>query len=133
MCPRVIQYSPDTPAQTIFDFFCRVQIRSLLITSDSKPVGVVSRENFLRWAANYARAQNHQAESLIARPQLLQTAGALAAKARALRGIIETNPHEVLTPVVSGVSSMQSLMADLLTWAGSTPTKGSGERVAVSQ
>jgi diguanylate cyclase (GGDEF)-like protein len=53
MTEGVIQYDSDTPASIIFDFLCRVQIQRVVIVEKSRPVGLISRGTFLRWARNH--------------------------------------------------------------------------------
>lgn len=47
MMPRVIHYDPDTPAEQIFRFLCRVHMRQVFITEDSRPVGAITCKTFL--------------------------------------------------------------------------------------
>ena len=56
MSEGVIQYTPSTPASVIFDFLCRVQIHRVVIVDDLKPVGLIGRSTFLRWAENHLAA-----------------------------------------------------------------------------
>jgi two-component system chemotaxis response regulator CheY len=48
----VISYPVETPLRTIYDFFCRVSIRQILIMDDKKPVGFINRTQMLRWLRN---------------------------------------------------------------------------------
>jgi hypothetical protein len=112
----VIQYEPDTPAAVIFEFLCRVQIHRVVIVQDKKPVGLISRGTFLRWAQNFVQTQASTFVETNARPQLLEAAGALTRRAHDLQEELHTG-EEPLAPVVSGVSCMQDIMSDLLLWA----------------
>lgn len=117
MMPRVIQYDPDTPAAEIFEFLCRVQIHRVVITQQGRPIGLISRGTFLRWVQNYVRALARSFSEENARPRLLKTADALSVEAHRLRDELHASEDELLEPIVSGVSSMQDIMADLLSWA----------------
>ena len=117
MMPRVIQYEPDTPAAEIFEFLCRVQIHRVVITQQGRPVGLISRGTFLRWVQNYVRALARSFADENARPRLLKTADALSHQAHRLRDELHANTDELVAPIVSGVSSMQDIMSDLLSWA----------------
>lgn len=48
----VISYPIQTPLRVIYDFFCRVSIRQILIMDGKKPVGYISRSQLLRWLRN---------------------------------------------------------------------------------
>jgi hypothetical protein len=48
---------------------------------------------------------------------MLQAADALTRRAHCLKGELQSSPEQPLVPVVSGISSMQDIMADLLLWA----------------
>lgn len=49
MMPRVIHYDPETPADQVFRFLCRSQLRRVVITEQSRPVGIVSCNSFIKW------------------------------------------------------------------------------------
>jgi two-component system, cell cycle response regulator len=125
----VIQYDPYTPAVVIFEFLCRVQIHRVVIVDNMRPVGLISRGTFLRWAQNYVQANGPSYVEENARPQLLQAAGALTRRAQDLNDELQCTSEEPLVPVLSGVSSMQEIMEDLLVWARCTPTTANGGSV----
>jgi diguanylate cyclase (GGDEF)-like protein len=113
----VIQYDPTTPAVVIFEFLCRVQIHRVVIVQETRPVGLISRGTFLRWAQNYVQTHPPTFVEDNARPQLLEAADALTRRAHVLQDELHSGAEEPLAPVVSGVSSRQDIMADLLLWA----------------
>jgi diguanylate cyclase (GGDEF)-like protein len=113
----VIQYDPQTPAAVIFEFLCRVQIHRVVIVEDTRPVGLISRGTFLRWAQNYIQTNGPSFVDENARPQMLEAAGALTRRAHCLQDELHSSPEQPLVPVVSGISSIQDIMADLLLWA----------------
>ena len=117
MTPRVIYYEPDTKAELIFEFLCRVQIHRVVIVEDGRPIGLVSRGSFLRWIQTYASVQQAGETMVDARPKLLKTADALTTRAQLLRDELEEDPNEIVKPVVNGVSSLQNLIGELLSWA----------------
>jgi diguanylate cyclase (GGDEF)-like protein len=117
MTTRVIHYDPDTPAELIFEFLCRVQLHRVVIVEEGRPVGLLSRGCFVRWIQNYAAAQQPAADSRDSRPELLKTANALKIRASLLSDEIHEEPDKFVLPVVNGVSSIQILIADLLNWA----------------
>ena len=59
MTRTVVQFDEDAPAQKVFDLFCRSAIRRIVVTNDSRPVGMVSRTSLLRWLGNWEEC--HQA------------------------------------------------------------------------
>jgi len=117
MKPGVIQYEPNTPAVVIFEFLCRVQIHRVVIVQDKKPVGLISRGTFLRWAQNYVQGNPPTFVETNARPQMLEAADALTRRAHTMQDELHSATEEPLAPVVSGISTMQDIMSDLLLWA----------------
>jgi hypothetical protein len=45
-------------------------------------------------------------------------------------GEIEADPDDLLQPVVRGVSSIETILGDLLMWAGSSRQKQGGDKLA---
>ena len=87
-----------------------------------RPVGLVSRGSFLRWIQNYVTVRQTGEMSLDVRPRLLKTAAALTTRAQMLRDELEEDPDEIVKPVVNGVSSIQGLIGELLSWARCSQT-----------
>jgi signal-transduction protein with cAMP-binding, CBS, and nucleotidyltransferase domain len=48
MRSNVICYEEETPIRVIYEFLCRVSLRSVVITKDGQPTGVVNRSSLLR-------------------------------------------------------------------------------------
>jgi CBS domain-containing protein len=113
----VIQYEPNTQAVVIFEFLCRVQIHRVVVVENTRPVGLISRGTFLRWAQNYVRTNALTFVEENARPQMLEAADALTRRAHYMQDELHTTTEEPMAPVVSGISSMQDIMSDLLLWA----------------
>jgi diguanylate cyclase (GGDEF)-like protein len=113
----VIQYDPSTPASVIFEFLCRVHIHRVIIVEDTRPVGLISRGTFLRWVQNYYETDEPSFVEENARPQLLEAAKALTSRARCMQEELHTGDENPLVPVLSGISSIQEMLADLLLWA----------------
>ncbi len=122
MTPRVIHYEPESRAELIFEFLCRVQIQRVVIVEHGRPVGLVSRGSFLRWIQTYVNVRQVGETSFDARPKLLRTADALTSRAQLLRDELEEDPDEIVKPVVNGVSSIQGLIGELLSWARCSQT-----------
>src|SRR5688500_18198659 len=49
---NVVYYEDDTPAMFIYEFLCRVTIRSVIIVKEGKPVGLMNRGSLLRFFTN---------------------------------------------------------------------------------
>jgi diguanylate cyclase (GGDEF)-like protein len=130
MTARVLQYEPETKAELIFEFLSRVQLHRVVIVKGDKPIGFVSRESFLRWIQNYVKVAEPCDAPLDARPKLLQTADALTDRAQLLRDELAGDPDEVVTPVVNGVSSLQGIINELLSWARCSQTHSNSREYA---
>jgi diguanylate cyclase (GGDEF)-like protein len=114
MTEGVIQYAPDTPANLIFDFLCRVQIPRVVVVEQQRPVGVISRGTFLRWA-------QHNAEVLSpsnAACDVTQTASCPASD-------LGASGDDVLSQLVSGLLSIQDIIEDLRGWSRSATSESS--------
>ncbi len=128
MKPNVISYEDDTPVLMIYEFLCRVSIRSVIIVRDAAPVGFVSRGSLLRWFNNRTSAVRSPgrfaSDELQTNPSaipqwdgqcLKDTAAVLVEQARSLFDSIRDNsPDELLPRIVGGVSRIQELANDLL-------------------
>ena len=130
MTTRVIQYEPETSAQVIFDFLCRVQLRRVIVVEAGRPIGVISRGSFLRWIKNHLTIQEPADATFDSKLQLLQTAESLLSRTVKLRDDLEAFPDDVMHPLVCGVSSIEMLLGDLLMWAGCSRPKQGGEKLA---
>lgn len=49
MNTTVVSYEEDAPAASIFRFLQRVAVRRVIILREGRPVGIISRGNFVRW------------------------------------------------------------------------------------
>ncbi|MGD9126452.1 MAG: diguanylate cyclase [Planctomycetia bacterium] len=52
MRTNVITFEPETPAEAIYEFLCRVSVRNIPIVRNSRPIGQVSRRSLLWWFRN---------------------------------------------------------------------------------
>jgi diguanylate cyclase (GGDEF)-like protein len=134
MKPNVVCYDENTPVQSIYEFLCRVSIRTVVIVSDGAPVGVITRGSLLRWASNVIRAQQLKTEQFTAEPQLasmdgagggcespreriVRTTDALRREAEQLEKAVRNVTSDLTPFVVGGASRMQELVNDLLVCA----------------
>ena len=58
MRPNALCYDEDTPLRLIYEFLCRVSIRSVLIVNQRKPTGFIERASLLRWFSSHGWAAN---------------------------------------------------------------------------
>jgi diguanylate cyclase (GGDEF)-like protein len=124
MRTNVICYPDDTPALTIYEFLCRVSIRSVVINRGGAPVGVIHRGSLLRWFSNtIAQAQRGNGANLEVEPKdtlrqrrrLSSTVTILSDQVVALcRAIADHRQQDLVPGVVGGVSRIQELTNDLL-------------------
>ena len=71
MRTNVISFEPETPAEAIYEFLCRVSVRNIPIVRGKRPIGQVSRRSLLWWFRNLivTEAEELQAQQAIAPPK----------------------------------------------------------------
>jgi two-component system cell cycle response regulator len=121
MKPNVVCYDEDEPILSIYEFLCRVPIRSVVIARDGQPTGVISRGTLLRWFSNLVasrQASGQGGDDTIPegdRGQLALTAAAIMRQVEEMRAVLESDDIEDVTPhVIGGASRIQELVNDLL-------------------
>ncbi|QDU76654.1 Response regulator PleD [Bremerella volcania] len=120
MRKNLICYPPNIPLRIVWEFLNRVSIRTVLITENSKTLGVLSRQSILRWLANTTWNQNgpmgHAGDVSNTSSQRLEVAAKLLAEtSRQLTNDVEVRTEDEHAAMVIGtVSKMQDLMTDLL-------------------
>jgi diguanylate cyclase (GGDEF)-like protein len=141
----VVAYEEDTPARVIYEFLCRVAIRSLIVVKDGRPTGVISRASLLRWftnallsrgaAGDFGDAARMAASPAEAARQIAAIANTLAEHALQLKEEIAADDLDWGPRIVGGASRMQDLLTDLLAcWRSAAPSisqdgKTAGETV----
>jgi two-component system, cell cycle response regulator len=65
MRPNVICYEEDTPVRVIYEFLCRVTIRSVVITKNGYPTGTISRHSLVRWFHDWVVGKDLDPRSLL--------------------------------------------------------------------
>jgi diguanylate cyclase (GGDEF)-like protein len=124
MRTNVICYPAETPAISIYEFLCRVSIRSVVVSRDGAPIGVIHRGSLLRWFSNTIAQSRRKprvalkrdvAGALAQRRRLSSTVTVLSDQVIGLcRAIADQNQHDLVPGVVGGVSRIQELTNDLL-------------------
>jgi len=125
MRKNLICYPPNVKLQVIWEFLNRVSIRTILIANEDHVVGILSRQNILRWLANTAwRDHSLHAEVIQDEPnpeenRMLHTASALADISGRLKSEVErVSADEAAGLVVGTATQMQELINDLLNSLG---------------
>lgn len=119
---NVVCYEENTPVQQIYEFLCRVSIRTVVIVSDGSPVGVITRGSLLRWASNVFRSEHVVDEEHTCdasgcespRDRILRTAQAVVNEGEKLVSHTRNHEHDLMPCVVGGASRIQELVTDLL-------------------
>jgi two-component system chemotaxis response regulator CheY len=121
MKTNVITYDESTPVMQIYEFLCRVSIRAVVVVSDGKPTGILSRSSLVRWFTNALISQRDgqgepASEVLACDPRERANSISLALRSEADRLVNAlADGDENLTPaLVGGASRMQELVNDLL-------------------
>jgi two-component system, cell cycle response regulator len=129
MKPDVICYDEDTPVEAIHQFLCRVSIRRVVIVSEGRPTGTVSRGTLLRWFRNLVIAREPRGDAEAGTPsqddparsrhRLIETARAIAGQTADLSRRCQDDPEGLEPYVVGEATRIQDLVNDLLAYCGS--------------
>jgi signal-transduction protein with cAMP-binding, CBS, and nucleotidyltransferase domain len=118
---NVVSYEENAPAKDVFDFFCRVSLRRVLVVEHGRPVGVISRECFLRWFCNWIAAHRPELqrgdvsdEREKRRAGLLEIAAELADNTATLKKHLAENDDNFVPYILGEATRMQELLGDLL-------------------
>ncbi len=115
---NVVSYDESAPAIEIFDFLCRVSLLRVLVVEHGRPVGVISRESFLRWFGNWTTAHDGPAAALdnqsMQRAGLAKIADALADRSAELKCQLAAEHDDFIPYIVGEATRMQELLSDLL-------------------
>ena len=128
MKTNVVCYDEVAPVLAIYEFLCRVAIRSVVIVNEGQPTGVVSRSSLLRWFSNAKitkdRVMGEQTERADGdhdedpHERLSATARDLVRQARIMEQHLTQDEVDFVPCVVGGASRIQELSNDLLALAG---------------
>ena len=127
MKTSVACYDENTPISVIYEFLARVSIRQVVILSEDRPIGIVSRECLVRWFTSWGEAHSSQAAKIgddssgpaIADwvTQLSQLAAKITQRAIQLQSEVSDSPSDLVPKLVSGASQIEAALADLLSYS----------------
>jgi hypothetical protein len=138
MRSNVISYEETAPLAQILRFLTRASMRSVVITSEGKPSGLISRAALVRWFIDHrwsaGRLGHHGSDDDANRhatadddTALLGLATQLTTEADRLHRYLQ-NPQsdQETAPIVGGVSRMQHLIDNLLAGSARASRTGGG-------
>lgn len=137
MKTNVVSYEETEPVVSIYEFLCRVPIRSIVVAKDGRPTGIISRGTLLRWFSNMVVGRRlpcgpeEASPAAIDRDELCLTAAAISRQAYEMQAALEDGVEDVAPHVIGGASRIQELVNDLLAGAQRDFVTG-GERVPAS-
>lgn len=130
MQPNVVSYDEETPAMLVYEFLCRVTIRSVVIVKEGKPTGLINRGSLLRFFSNLLalrQAEGMVSEAVAANQAIAVLSGrisprqrmghlvrSMASEAADLARRVHGTSGELIPSVVGGASRLQELIRDLL-------------------
>ena len=129
MKTNVVCYDEAAPVLAIYEFLCRVAIRSVVIVNEGRPKGVVSRSSLLRWFSNSKITKDRVAGDDVAEnatgdhdedphKRLSATVHDLVRQAQIVEQHLLREEADFVPCVVGGASRIQELSNDLLALAG---------------
>lgn len=137
MKTNVVCYDEDEPILSIYEFLCRVPIRSVVVSNGGKPTGIISRGTLLRWFSNMVVSRRIHTGAVEDSPpapdsnELCLTAAAILRQVYELQAALEDGLDDVAPHVIGTASRIQELVNDLL--AGAQRDVGpANERVVAS-
>jgi diguanylate cyclase (GGDEF)-like protein len=133
MQQNVVFYEEETPAMLVYEFLCRVTIRSVVIVKDGKPTGLMNRGSLLRFFTNLLavkQATGIASEAAAANQAIAALTGKISPQQRIshlvrtvtteaadLARRVHSNTTDLLPCVVGGASRLQELVTDLLVFS----------------
>lgn len=122
MRSNVVSYPDNTPALAIFEFLCRVSIRSVIVVRENIPVGIITRGSLLRWSSNTLMSQQGEGESesrqiiesKALHGQIEVTIDTIRNEIDALQNSLGTENADLSSLIVGGSSRVQELVNDIL-------------------
>ncbi len=128
MKQNVVAYEEDAPVLVIYEFLSRVMIRGVVIVKDGRPTGLINRTSLLRWFTNRLRVRCIADETTADESHKLTQAAdsdanihmivrAIAAQSSELKRRFESEQDDHLPLIIGGVSRIEELINDLLSYS----------------
>lgn len=125
MRTNVISFPPETPAEAIYEFLCRVSVRNIPIARNNRPIGQVSRRSLLWWFRNLVvteiESQDHvmsglaDLETEFSRDRLLTAVEMMRMLVEDIETrVTQSEDIEWTSAVVGNVTRLQDLASELL-------------------
>jgi len=139
---NVVCYEEDTPVLVIYEFLCRVSIHGVFIVRQGRPVGMISRTSLMRWFTSLQgfdtgtgiegsdSISEVRPAAVAARKDLSVIAHAIMTEAESLEQCHGRPIQEIETIVTGGVSRIESLIHDLLSYSRDTLTEPASFQVS---
>ncbi|MGI8981072.1 MAG: diguanylate cyclase [Pirellulaceae bacterium] len=143
---NVVFYEEETTAMLVYEFLCRVTIRSVVIVKDGKPTGLINRGSLLRFFSNLlavkqgtgveaeAAAANQAIAALTGkispRQRISHLVRSVTAEAADLARRVHGKTTDLVPCVVGGASRLQDLVTDLLVFSRFADEPYEGEMLA---
>ena len=120
MKTNVVQYDEETPAKDVFRFLSRASVPRVVVVSEARPTGVISRATLLRWLRNWSNVhrQSDSVPSMTPAPTgragILKAADAASDRLAALRSHLATHDSDVVPCAVAEATRLEDLAHDIL-------------------
>lgn len=120
----VVCYEEDTPLRQVFEFLARVPVPRVVVVSEGRPTGMISRATLLRWLRNWGTVRDTididgqwtwaDVERERRRAGIIKISEAVEERAVQMRRGISKNGVDLIPCVVGEATRLQSLVNDLL-------------------
>jgi len=120
MKTNVVQYDEETPAKDILGFLSRASVPRVVVVSESRPTGVISRAALLRWLRNWSSVhrRSHAVPGIAPTPSrcvgILKAADAASERLVALRSHLAAHDTDIVPCAVAEATRLENLAHDIL-------------------
>jgi len=119
MNQTIVTFEEDTPVTVVYDFLCRVSVRSVIVVNDGRPVGAITRSALVRLFQNSTllaaiRPVEFVATSGGGRGDLQTAAARITSESTRLVTALAPDGDDPLPCTIASASRMQELIGDLL-------------------
>ena len=120
MRTNVVRYDEQTPAKEVFQFLSRAAVPCVVVVSEGRPTGVISRDTLLRWLRNWSNVHRQSytfpttTPTSARRAGILKAADAASKRLAALRRYLSTDDADVVPCAVAEATRLEGLAHDIL-------------------